>query len=261
MDIGKTIFRPTTFFILTSIFLAISCKSTKNIVGGEANPALSPKRIIENHYANQADFETLSGRVKIEYENGDSSQGVTVSFRMQKDKIIWISAPLGILKAHITPEKVSFYNKLENEFFEGDFRYLSNILGVELDFEKLQNVLLGYAILDMRKEKYGSAVVNAEYQLKQKQPDTFLTALFHLEPKNFRISEQRLEQPFEDRILQMKYNYQEIEKAVVPNQVYIVATEEGDVNNIALEYRGMELNRKLNFPYKVPKGFKEILLK
>lgn len=254
-------FKEATYTILVSIILLTSCKSTKNIAGGEADPSLSSKRIIEKHYANYADFNTLSGRVKIDYNDGESSQGVNVSFRMQKDEVIWISAPLGIVKAYITPTSVSFYNKLENEFFEGDYGYLSNILGVELDFDKLQNVLLGYAIFDLRKERYNAEVVNSNYQLDQKRPDNIIQALFNLEPKNFRISKQRLEQPLENRTLQINYSYQEVEETVIPNQVYILALENGDVNNIALEYKGMELNKELNFPYKIPNGFKEIVLK
>ena len=261
MVIGGISFGRSTFVILISIFLATSCKSTKTIVGGEADPSLTSKRVIANHYANQLDFETLSGRVKIEYDDGKSSQGVTVSFRMQKDEVIWISAPLGMVKAHITPEKVSFYNKLENEYFEGDFAYLSNILGVQLDFEKLQNVLLGYAFFDMRDDRYNVEIIDSEYRLNKRRPDQLMEVLFNLEPKNFRVSGQKLEQAVEGRLLAIKYSYQEVERAAIPNQVHILAAENGEASNIVLEYRGMELNKELNFPYKVPTGFKEIVLK
>ncbi|MEX0314682.1 MAG: DUF4292 domain-containing protein, partial [Allomuricauda sp.] len=144
--------RPSFLLLVLLIFGA--CKSTKSITGGEIDSRLSAKRIIENHYSNQTDFKTLSGRVKIDYSNGKSEQGVNVSLRMEKDKVIWISAPLGVVKAHITPKRVSFYNKLQNEYFDGDFSYLSELLGTELDFDKVQSLLLGDAILDLRDEKY-----------------------------------------------------------------------------------------------------------
>ena len=61
--------------------------------------------------------------------------------RMEKDqKILIMSTPISVVKALITPEKVSFYNKLDNTYFEGDFKYLSDLLGTDLDFEKVQNL-------------------------------------------------------------------------------------------------------------------------
>ena len=40
----------------------------------------------------------------------------------------------------------------------------------------------------------------------------------------------------------------------------IEAVTDAQTNTIDLEYRNMEFNRQVNFPYKIPKGFKEIIL-
>ena len=40
-----------------------------------------------------------------------------------------------------TMESLPFiYNKLDNTYFDGDYGYLSDMLGTELDFKKLQNL-------------------------------------------------------------------------------------------------------------------------
>ena len=144
MNLHKNIYKAGIAVIMLAALA--SCKSTKSITGGEANSRLSAKNIVNAHYSNQPKFRTLRGRVKIDYTNGDDSQGVNVSLRMEKDKVIWMSAPLGVVKAHITPKKVSFYNKLQNEYFDGDFSYLSELLGTELDFEKVQPVVCRWAM-------------------------------------------------------------------------------------------------------------------
>ncbi len=248
-----------TWFCLSLMILA-SCKSTKNISTGEVDGSLSTKRIIDNHYRNGLNFETLSGRVKIDYDDGKNSQGVTVNFRMKKDEVIWMSAPLGIVKAHITPEKVSFYNKLEGEYFEGDYGYLSNYLGIDLDFQKLQNVLMGQALTDLREQKFFSEINENGYELTPKKPVEVFRTFFLVEPKHFKLYEQQFTQPLEDRYLKIKYDYQELESEIIPSKVFILAAESQDENNIALEYKGMELDKRLNFPYKIPKGYKEIKL-
>lgn len=243
------------------LFTLGACKSTKSITGGEVNSRLSAKNIINAHYSNQPKFKTLRGRVKIDYVNGDDSQGVNVSFRMEKDKVIWMSAPLGVVKVHITPNKVSFYNKLQNEYFDGDFSYLSDLLGTELDFEKVQNLLLGNAVLDLRKEKFNSEVYNGTYQLKPKKARELFKILFQLEPKNFKIATQEISQPENARQLMAKYTYQDISGNVLPEDVKIIAEEAGDLTTIDLSFRNLELNKPMNFPYKVPKGYDKITLK
>ena len=246
---------------LVLLFTLGACKSTKSITGGEVNSRLSAKNIINAHYSNQPQFKTWRGRVKIDYANGDDSQGVNVSLRMEKDKVIWMSAPLGVVKAHITPNKVSFYNKLQNEYFDGDFSYLSDLLGTELDFEKVQNLLLGNAVLDLRKEKFNSEVYNGNYQLKPRKARELFKILFQLEPKNFKIAAQEISQPENARQLMAKYTYQNISGNILPDEVKITAEEAGDLTTIDLSFRNVELNKPMNFPYKVPKGYDKITLK
>ena len=249
-----------TLLPLFCLAAMVSCKASKNIAAGEIDEALSTKKIIDNHYKNGPNFSTLNGRIKIDYSDGSTSQGVTVSFRMKKDEVIWISAPLGMVKAHITPEKVSFYNRLEEEYFEGDYGYLSQFLGIDLDFQKLQNVLLGQAIVDLREQKYFSEINGKTYGLTPKKLAPTLKTLFLIEPQHFKIFEQQLTQPLEQRYLQVNYDYQELEKSVIPSKVSILAVEKEGQNDIDLEYKGMELNKNLNFPYRIPKGFKKIVL-
>ncbi|AWX44587.1 hypothetical protein HME9304_01590 [Flagellimonas maritima] len=252
--------RSVVLFFLILFFGA--CKSTKTITGGNVDDGISTKRIITNHYANQSNFITLSGRIKIDYSNGDSSQGVNVSLRIEKDKVIWISAPLGVVKAHITPERVSFYNKLQGEYFDGDFSYLSDLLGTELDFDKVQNLLLGNAILDLRKGKYTSVIDQDSYQLKPKRNfNDLYKVLFKIEPKNFKVKAQEVFQLEEERHLSAKYTYQDIFGKVLPNEIQIMAQKGADKTNIDLSFKNIELNKTLNFPYKIPKGLDKIVLK
>jgi hypothetical protein len=242
--------------------LVLSCKSTKIITDGTIDDNLPARTIIRNHYINELEFKTLSGKMKIDYSDGDATQGVSVSLRMEKDSAIWISAPLGIVKAFITPERVSFYNKLDNEYFDGDFGYLSELLGTELNFEKLQRLLLGEAILDLKEDRYDASVNGNHYQLRPRKSLELFKALFEVEPKNFKMASQQISQPLQNRMLQIDYkNYQVIDKRVVPNEVFITATEEDKINTIFIEYRNVEFDRSVSFPYKIPSGSKEIVLK
>lgn len=247
-------------FMVICLF-AVSCKSKKVLADGSIDGNVSAKSVIKAHYQNQIDFKTLRGKMKIDYTDGEAKQGVTVSFRIKKDDAIWMSAPFGMVKAYITPQRVSFYNKLENEFFDGDFSYLSNLLGTELDFEKVQNLLLGQAIFDLRESKYDLEVGQGTYRLTPKKSLALFRTLFELEPKNYKMDTQELSQPLKNRWLRINYTgYQKIEDWVVPNTVLITAMEEETKNTIDIEYRNLEFDQQISFPYKIPKGYKEIVL-
>lgn len=244
------------------LLLVVASCGTKKLIGdGSASEKMSAKNVIRQHYLSQLDFKTLAGKLKIDYSDGEDEQGLSVSFRMEKDKVIWISAPLGIVKAYITPERVSFYNKLDNEYFDGDFSFLSNLLGTELDFEKVQNLLLGQALFDLRDESYNILVSEENYELKPKDPGTLFKTLFQIEPKNFKMASQQLSQPLRKRVLDIQYrNYQKINKWILPNEINIVAIEEDKRNTIDIEYRNIEFDEAVRFPYKIPDGYKEIVL-
>ncbi|MEO1009820.1 MAG: DUF4292 domain-containing protein [Bacteroidota bacterium] len=252
-------FRILAIFLIP-VFFVLSCKSSKEATES-VDKGLSAKNIIRRHYQNQTGFKTLKGKVKIAYSDGESSQTVNVSLRMEKGKAIWMSAPLGLVKAYITPTRVSFYNKLQNEYFDGDFSYVSDLLGTPLDFDNLQNLLLGQALFDLREEKYTASPGQRNYILKPKKPITLFKTLFQIEPKNFRIASVQLSQPIQKRILEVVYtDYQNISAWILPKTIGIKAIDGDEINTIAVEYRNMEYNRSLSFPYKIPKGFSEIVL-
>lgn len=72
---------------LSLLTIITSCASKKLVIGGAVSEKLSAKNIIKNHYQNTLQFKTLRGRVKVDYTTGASSQGFTLSLRMEKDKI------------------------------------------------------------------------------------------------------------------------------------------------------------------------------
>ena len=127
--------------LLLISFVLSGCKSKMLTVTGTVEHNTKMQQAIKNHKKGLFQCEFLSGSVAVDFKDDRQEQGITMSFRMQKDKAIWLSAPLGLAKIYITPEKVQFYNKLDNTYFDGDFKYLSQLTGLTLDFESLQNLL------------------------------------------------------------------------------------------------------------------------
>jgi Domain of unknown function (DUF4292) len=245
------------------ILLLFGCKATKNISSsGELNNTFSSNQIIKEHLKQKAKFKTLQARLKVEYFQGNKSQAHTISLRIEKDKTIWINSFLNVIRVKITPEKVGYYNKLDNTYFEGNFSLISDLLGTELDFNKAQNLLLGEALFNLNNKLYDANIHESSYLLQPKEQSALLEIFFLLNPKHFKMDSQQLAQPQKRRMLQIDYeNYQEVEKQVLPLRIKIIALEGNEETIINMEFKSIYLNRDLRFPFRIPSGFQEIVIR
>lgn len=249
--------------ILPSLMLMFlfGCKSTKSIGEGDANLKLSSKQLIKENTKKEADFKTLQAKLKITFSQKGKSQTHSVSFRAKKDETIWINATFSIIRAIVTPEKVSFYNKLDKTYFDGDYKYLSDLLGTELDYKKVQNLLLGEALYQLKDKDYKVSVNDGAYVLQPKKQRELFEIFFLIDPSLFKVKSQQISQPKAFRHLQIDYiSYQAIDEQVLPQQIKVIAVEENDETTIGLEFKNVTLNQDLNLPFKIPSGYDKIKL-
>ena len=250
-------------FLILIVSSLIGCRSAKSLTFvGTIKENISAKQIIRDNQKQAADFQTFQAKVKIDYTQGDKSNGVSVNLRIEKDKAIWLSAPLGIARALITPNKVSYYNKLENEYFDGDYSLLSELLGIELDFNKVQNILLGETLFNLSNGTYLASNNEVSYVLQPENQQEVFEIFYLFNPGHFKLDSQQLSQAKEKRFLQVDYKvYQMVGKEIIPEIVTIVAIEDNSEMKIDLEYKSVSLNEEIRFPFEIPSGYKEIQLK
>ncbi len=246
--------------ILLLLVLA-SCGGAKNITNIKN---ASAKEVITAHKAVAPDFETLAGRVQLVYETEDKLQSITVSLRMEKDKNIWIKASvlgITIAKVLITPTRVSYYETLGKTYFEGDFALLGNWIGTSINFQQAQNLLLGQSIFALNTSEYKSELVMSKFKIQPKQqPQNFIHSVF-LNAENFKIASETLSQPNEERLLSIRYgDYQTIEKQFFPSSIFIDTSDKGSKTKIELNYKKIDLNANVSFPFEIPQGYEEIQL-
>ncbi|WP_431108210.1 DUF4292 domain-containing protein [Winogradskyella poriferorum] len=261
IHIKQQIFR--IVFTIAILLFVVSCKSTQSIVAsGKASDKLSAKQVIKQHQKNDADFKTMQARVRIDLIQGGKEQGATFNLRIEKDKTIWLSAPLGLARMMITPEKVRFYNKQDNQYFDGDYKLLSDFVGVDLDFMKVQNILLGQAIFDLKDEPHTVSVNENSYALQPKDQSALFELFYLINPSHFKMDSLQLFQQLKKRILQVDYkSYQEVKKQILPKDIRIIAVEDSDEVAITMEFKSLTLNEDVRFPFRIPAGYKEIVIK
>ena len=254
--------RIVTFLLIIGAFMVTSCGGTKPTLG--ELPNLSSSEIINRHQQATPQFTTLAGRVQVVYEDEKKLQSMTVSLRMEKDKQIWVKASLlgiTLAKVYITPTRVSYYETVGDTYFDGDFALLSEWLGASIDFERAQAILLGQSIFNLDEVNHTVSAAQSQYRLQpQKQQQNFIYSLL-IDPTHFKVTAETLSQPNDNRLLDIRYEaYQSVSEQYFPSSIKILATEGNTKTSIDVNYRKIDLNVDVSFPFSIPEGYEEIKL-
>jgi len=240
----------------------MSCKSKAVLAEGKATDGETSINIIKNHYSNKKDFKTLYIKANAKYKDDDNSYNLSAEIRIKKDEKILVSIRfLGITmaKALITPDKVQYYEKMNNKYFEGDFSTLSKWLGTDLNYGKLQNLLTGEAMDDLTKGTYTTTIEDKLYKLESNSGKT--NKAFFFEAERFLVKKEQISQPAQDRMLKVTYpNHTQYPLAIIPSGIAIEAEQAKGKTNITIDYNSATFNEEISFPYSVPEGYDKIFI-
>ena len=128
---------------------------------------ISARKVAKRHIAANFDKKTVDAKLKVNFDNGKTKQGLSVYLKMKKDEVIWLkgSKLITVFKAEITPTSVRYYSPVFKNYFEGDFSMIKQLLGVEINFEQLQNLFLGQSLLNVKEEDQEVKIVDNRYVL------------------------------------------------------------------------------------------------
>ena len=253
--------------LIVLLLITASCKSIKNRTTTGVIKSVSTKKIIKKHQSTSFDAATLDAKLKVEYSNQRGNKKnrntFTVRLRMQKDSVIWMKGSKVIpgFKVKITPSSFSFYSYLTKEYFEGDYSLIEQLLGTKISFRQIQNVLLGEAILDLKKKKYLSEIEKELYKLTPKNHDELYQIFFFFNADNFKLKKQLLKINGDNQRLLIEYDsYISLDKQLVPKKIHINAVENDRNTTIKIECRSLTLNKRISTPFKIPSNYKRIKL-
>lgn len=248
--------------IVIIVFLVISCKPKAYLSEGKAKNDLETTTIIQNHYNTKNDFETLYIKSSARYEDDKQSQSVTAEIRIKKNEKILVSIRfLGITmaKALITPKEVKYYEKINGTFFEGDYQSLSEWLGTDLDFQKVQNMLLGQPFDDMKNGVFSNEIVDKLHKLSSKNAK--MEKSFYFESERFLLKKQEITQFDKERMMIVSYpKFEEFSGLILPSNLNIFASQNKGRTTIDIDYKSVTKNEEMSFPYSVPEGYDQIFI-
>lgn len=250
-------------FILS--FFAVSCGSKKSAADKVVLKNATTNKVIKHYHRTEPEFKTIIASLRGSYDDGYGEESISLSLRMEKDKVIWISAKFAGLipmaKLLVTPDRVQFYEKVNNQYFDGDFSLLSKWLGTSIDFEKLQNLLLGQAIYDIDKDKYDLSELDKGYLLVSEN-NTDIAKSLMIDKTTFRLLSQQLISLRENREISVFYpNHLTRDYFFFPEKIDIIVEKKEGNTEINIDFRSFEINEPVKFPFEMPSNYKEIQIK
>ena len=249
-------------YVLVFAFVFTSCKSNKNIVDANAVAKnMSAKKVARKHVSVNFDQKTVDAKLKVKFKNNKNNESFSVRMMIDKDKVIYLKGTkfITVFKVKITPTKVSYYSPYAKNYFEGDFSMLKEFLGTDINFEQLQNMLLGQALLDVKEEKQNVEIVANSHVLSPENQSHLFDIFFHVNPSHFKLDKQALVNSLKNQRLDISYpKYLQKDGEVFPENIVINAKENNKFTNIDMTVKSVVFNTDLKYSFKIPSGYKEL---
>ena len=240
---------------MSLIVLVAGCK-TSRVVTGEIRKMKS-KELVQEVMDHSFSYRYISAVAKVRFVDSSGLPGVTVSMRLQKDAIIWltVSKLLQVAKAMITPDSIRAINKLERTYMTEPFSYLRSAYGVPARFNLMQQLLIGeLPVTDYRTLE--SDVVENRYRLSGSS-DGISYQVF-IEPETYNITRIVLTEENSPRGLDVSYgDYKTTDGGPFPHQITIRTSGEVSMA-VELSLSNVRRYENLEFPFEIPVDYRRM---
>lgn len=245
--------------VIIGSFTFLSCKKA---------PVSSQISAVENKVAvdfhpKYTDFIYMVAKSKLEYSDGSSTDQLSVTLRAKKDSVIWVSiGKAGVEGARglLRPDSVFVMDKLKNDFYSYDLKYLQELTQSTLTYSNIQNLLVG-DLLFPYKETDMVSKNETHYILYQKQDNLHIQSSIRFD--NMKVEQATLiDSTAMSRTIVQYSNFAMADSIIVPfvcsmNILFTKNNEKVD-RKIVLTHSKVEFPIKsVNFPFNVPKKYNE----
>ena len=136
---------------------------------------------------------------------------------------------------------------------------IKKLLGVEINFDQLQNLFLGQALTNLKEEKQVVEIVDNTYILSPEKQAELFDVFFNINPAHFKLDKQSIVNVDKNLRLDVKYpSYNLIDDVVFPSAVKIKAKSKNSLTAIDLQYKSVVFDTEVKMSFNIPKGYKQL---
>jgi len=257
------------------IVLGFSSCVTKRSIIKQPLKEFGEDFLIERMDGAESKFDFMTARCNISIISNKTKTDLKGQIRIQFDSIIWLSMTpalgIEIARLMITTDSIWFLNRIEKNYFNGDYDFVTRVLGTSIDFDMLQALLLGNDFSYYENKSFKSSVDGSEYKLsttgrsklrkflKQQETPNILVQNLWLNPKNFRISRINLKEfGEENKKLSVEYAKHTLVNGQLIPTLLNIDIQGNQRIQLSIELNSVETGHVQTFPFKIPDKYHRI---
>ncbi len=267
------------FFVFGGL---VSCKVTTDVGKVRIKP-MTTKKIYNNTLDNYLDYNNLNIKASVKVKNDDKTTSFKTNIKMRKDSVISISITpaLGIelFRVLFTPDSLKFLNRLDKEYYVGDYKLINDMFHVEFDYHILQSILTNEVFvypnnMDTTKvfQYFKSSVDSLSYCLEnEKEKKLLKKARKHrgdnliyyglcINPFHFKIENVKISDLNKDIGFNLEYKDFDVDNIKsLPKKMEFVIDDKSKMTNINIKYSKVSVDKKnQKYNFKVPVKYERI---
>ncbi|WP_018341422.1 DUF4292 domain-containing protein [Cytophaga aurantiaca] len=246
--------------IIAISFLNIACKK---VPVSSQLPAVVTKSVIDFH-PEYVDFVYLTTKTKLEYSDGTNNDQYALSLRVKKDSVIWASigkAGVEGVRGLLRPDSLFILDKMKNDAYSYDLKYLQNLIQSNLSYYNIQNLLIGDLLFPYSDTTDVVTKTDTHFIVVQKKDNLNIESFVRLD--NMKVEKANITDAVALSKTTVTYSNYILSDSILAPSVCTLDIEykkNGQIlrNQLVLTHSKIEFTTKpLNFPFNVPKKFNE----
>jgi hypothetical protein len=260
------------FFFLIIFAAIISCNIIKPHQNGkEKVKSLTYKKLLNSINENQFHYEwlRLKGDANIRFKGEDEK--IKTNFRLRNDSIIWMNfskSSFQLLTSLVGKDSIKALIKYpEKKYFSGSFKELQKMIGVDLSFTLIENMLIGKMIGVSKSKKTNVQIKENKYYLEfENKKDELIkksyTIQYWIDPTILKCDSIAVYIEGNETKMNISYNnWGQINKQVFPMNLNFNFSNLNDTISLDLQYKSpIKINEKQNLPFKFSDKYTPLII-
>lgn len=264
----------TIYPVLVLVFIIHSCTSQRHVSADKPSRYLSTNKITDSVMLSKLIPAYFSSKLSVDLESEKMTESFSVNLKIRKDSLIWMDvkkAGISVARAAITKDSIKMIVRFgESEgCYSRSFNFINEQFDTELDFNMLQDLLIGNPMSFDEKEKFKSPKDSAYYYLTTLRKRKLRRALEHdhvykkhpviyqykFYPKTFKPYQIWINDLNDTTLFDAIYpEFEQVDSTLVPAALEINAAKAAKKVKLNVKYSRTKLNEKTEFPFKFPDG-------
>ncbi len=201
---------------------------------------------------------TISGKLYL-----DKSFPVKGTVRIKKDSVIWLSFRYfgqEVARVQLESDRFRLINRFQREYMDTDYKAISHHLGVNVDYDFFQNLLLGSPLLEPNldfhsfKDESNYILSNNRRSVEQEKVDLFFNYIIN--KKSFRPVRQVYAIAKGQTKLSADYIEYSLKDKISPSLKLKISGEKS--MSAVWKFSKVVTDKVLSFPFKVSSKYKRV---